>query len=198
MEGLIAEAVGDPARAGAVAEAAAILRDHHRLVARARAVLGEDDAPERAGAGVLARVGEHAPAYDAGQPYRYDPALITHQRSLHEMVRVLLEAMERPMHVRAIAAHIRGSGWRSPRGGADTPGKLEAQIASRLVKHPDLFERVAPNTFGLAGWPRYEPRAKALFPVFDGLGQREGISYAEWIGDHPEAPFIDPDNSPWS
>lgn len=192
VEELVAEAVGDPDRAEAVAEAAAILRDHHRLAARARAVLGETGP---------ALAAERAPAYGARKPYPYDPALITPKRSLHEIVRILLEAVQMPMHVRDIAGHVRGSGWTSPRGGADAPGKLEAQLSARLMKHPDIFERVAPNTFGLVGWPPYEApmRRKPRFPLWDCPPEERGTeSWAEWIGDHPEAPIIDPDNSPWS
>lgn len=174
LERLIADAVGDPSRTEALAEAATILRDHHRVAERARALLGDRQAP---------RTAAEAPAtYARGaQSIREVP-----QRPLHEVVRMLLQAVQTPMHVRDLTASVRGSGWRSPRGGDASPAKLEAQITSRLVKHPEIFERVAPNTFGLVGWPPPDRRAMLRLGLID-TPRRAGDLWADEIHEHEDA-----------
>jgi hypothetical protein len=109
--------------------------------------------------------------------------------TLHEAARRVLEEEGRPLHARELGARIKARGWRHPRSQSPRPDQIVFQLAARLPKHPDVFRRVAPNTFALASWDESPPRParKPRLGIFRG----PGLPISEEIGERPEAPFED-------
>jgi len=119
--------------------------------------------------------------------------------TLHEAARRVLEEEGRPMHVQELGARIKARGWRHPRSRAARSDQINFQLAARLPRHPETFQRVAPNTFALAAWGDSAPvrqRPKPRLPLFSSPHRApDGRPWSEWIGDHPEAPFEDEEAS---
>jgi hypothetical protein len=99
--------------------------------------------------------------------------------------RVLAEAGV-PLHVRELGARIKARGWRHPRSRNARPDQIFFQLAARLPRHPERFQRVSPNTFALIGWEK-EGAAKRPRPK-TGLFSGPGTGIAEGIGASDE-PF---------
>jgi len=94
--------------------------------------------------------------------------------------RVLKEAGV-PLHVRELGARIKARGWRHPRSKNARPDLILYQLAARLPRHSDRFQRVSPNTFGLSNWEEGQGRPSAHPPrtsLFHG-GGRIGARIAE-------------------
>jgi hypothetical protein len=89
-----------------------------------------------------------------------------------------------PLHVRELGKRIKGGGWRHPRSKNAQDDLINYQLAARLPRHSDRFERVAPNTFGLVRWRRgaRPGRAKPRLGLFSGPGN----DIARRIGDSPD------------
>ncbi len=153
------------------AEAARLLRDLLRLERDARALIARSK--EDAG---TAR--EEAAAQDPGG---------FEGLTLHEAARRVLAAAGTPLHVRDLGARIKSAGWRHPRSRHAREDQIEYQLAARLPRHPHVFRKVAPNTFGLVEWaetsvsPQRKPRL--------GIAAGKGPPVARRIGDEPEMIF---------
>lgn len=78
--------------------------------------------------------------------------------TLHEAARRVLERDGWPMHVRDLGVRIKAAGWRHPRSTRARPDQIEFQLAARLAKHPEIFRKFAPNTFGLTVWGDAPPK----------------------------------------
>jgi hypothetical protein len=104
---------------------------------------------------------------DAGQAKQ--PYLLT-GLTLHEAAQRVLEDAGWPMHVRELGTLIKIRGWRHPRSTNAAPDQIQFQLAARLPRHPDVFKKFAPNTFGLAKWGDSPPRAERPKPRLDLLG----------------------------
>ncbi len=115
--------------------------------------------------------------------------------TLHEAARRVLQEAGWPMHARDLAVRIKAGGWRHPRSKNARPDQIVFQLAARLPRYPEIFRRVAPNTFALAEWGDSPPRTERPQPRF-GLFTGPGGNLSEWIGNHPEAPFEGADE-PW-
>lgn len=135
LRALLEKGVVDVPGAEVAAEAASLLRDLLRLEQQAEELL-----TRAAGGASIAREG--VPAYGGSS------AGLT----LHEAARRVLAAAGCPMHVRDLGARIKAAGWRHPRSPRARADQIEFQLAARLPRHPEVFRRVAPNTFGLAEW----------------------------------------------
>jgi HB1, ASXL, restriction endonuclease HTH domain len=161
LEHLIAE--GDVEETGA--EAAALLVELIRLEGRARRLL------------------EQTRSSDESRPS--DLAGLT----LHDAARVVLEEEGRPLHARELGERIKARGWRHPRTRSPRPDQIVYQLAARLPKHPQVFRRVAPQTFALASWESGQPRPRQKPHL--GIFRGPGLPIAREIGERPEAPFED-------
>lgn len=105
---------------------------------------------------------------------------------LQDAARRVLSGAGVPLHVRELAARVKAGGWRHRRESGQ-PDQLAHQLAARLPRY-DTFRRVRPNTFGLAEWGEGAPPSGGQpVPLFTGTDR----GLAEWIGEHPEAPFED-------
>ena len=113
--------------------------------------------------------------------------------SLHEAAQRVLEDSGWPMHVSELGDVIKVRGWRHPRSTNARPDQIRYQLAARLPRHPEVFKKFAPNTFGLAKWGDSPPRSERPRPR---LGiKTEGEPYtgpsARWLSEHPEAWYDD-------
>jgi len=116
---------------------------------------------------------------------------------LHEAARRVLEDAGWTMHVHELGTRIKSRGWRHPRSTNARPDQIEFQLAARLPRHPDVFTRVAPNTFGLAKWGDSPPRAERPKPrlgIAASDGPFERLDGYELMEDY----FKDEAHSPWS
>jgi hypothetical protein len=114
--------------------------------------------------------------------------------SLHEAARRVLEEEGRPLHARELGTKIKAHGWRHPRTSTPRPDQIVFQLAARLPKHPDVFRRVAPNTFALAAWEKGQGRDRPKPSL--GLFRSGGRVTAASIGEHPEAP-VEAEEAAW-
>jgi hypothetical protein len=71
---------------------------------------------------------------------------------LHEAARRVLEEAGVPLHARDLGARIKARGWHHPRSKVAKPHQIMHQLAARLPRFPEVFQRVAPQTFGLTSW----------------------------------------------
>ncbi|MHB8511604.1 MAG: hypothetical protein ACYDCC_05440 [Actinomycetota bacterium] len=160
------------------ADAARLLRDLMRIETQAEELLAR---PAKGSPSVVA---EEAPAYGSAS-FEALP--------LHEAARRALEVAGLPLHVRDLGARIKAHGWRHPRTTRARSDLIEFQLAARLPRYPNVFRRVAPNTFGLIGWP--EPPKDRPKPRL-GTERGHGPPLSERIGDEPEMIFEEP-RGPW-
>ena len=116
---------------------------------------------------------------------------------LHSAAERVLEDLGWPMHVRELGVRIKSQGWQHPRSKTARPDQIQYQLAARLPRHPEVFKKFAPNTFGLATWGDAPPRSEAPRPRL-GLAASEGpfeqLDGYELMEDY----FADQANSPWS
>lgn len=106
--------------------------------------------------------------------------------TLHEAARRVLEEAGTPLHARELGARIKAGGWKHPRTSNARPEQIVFQLAARLPRHPHMFRRVGPNTFGLAEWgPRRARRSAPRLGTFSGGGQRVGRGMSD--GEEPFA-----------
>jgi hypothetical protein len=112
---------------------------------------------------------------------------------LHEAAERVLGDAGWPMHVSELGTLIKVRGWRHPRSTKARPDQIQYQLAARLPKHPEVFKKFAPNTFGLVAWGDSPPRAGRPKPRL-GLAS-SGEPYegptARWLAEHPEAWYDD-------
>lgn len=104
--------------------------------------------------------------------------------TLHEAAERILDEAGVPLHVKELGRRIKAHGWKHPRS-VGGPDQINYQLAARLPRHPDVFVRVAPNTFALKRWgPRQaaEVSVRPRLGLFKGPGGPVGRS----IGDAPE------------
>jgi hypothetical protein len=97
------------------------------------------------------------------------------------------------MHVSELGDVIKVRGWRHPRSTNARPDQIQYQLAARLPRHPEVFKKFAPNTFGLAKWGDSPPRTERPRPR---LGIKTGVEpytgpSARWLSEHPEAWYGD-------
>ncbi len=108
--------------------------------------------------------------------------------TLHEAAQRVLEDAGWPMHVRELGTLIKTRGWRHPRSTNAPPDQIQFQLAARLPRHPDVFKKFAPNTFGLAKWGDSPPRTERPKPrlgLFGSDPAYQGPS-ARWLSEHDE------------
>jgi HB1, ASXL, restriction endonuclease HTH domain len=102
--------------------------------------------------------------------------------TLHEAARRVLQEAGRPLYVKDLGTRIKAGGWRHPRSENARPDLIFFQLAARLPRHGDTFERVAPNTFALVEWSGRPPGSADPRPatgLFDGPGDPIGAAIAE-------------------
>lgn len=107
--------------------------------------------------------------------------------TLHDAAEAVLEEAGKPLHAKDIGERIKARGWKHPRGTPTRPDQIVYQLAARLPRHPQRFQRVAPNTFALAKWAdQTEPSSRP--PPKLGLFKGAGKSVGRLIGESPDAP----------
>jgi hypothetical protein len=135
-----------------IAEAASLLAEYHRLLARVRGLLNETG-QRRAASGSLAGL------------------------ALHEAAERALAEAGVPLHAKELGKRMKARGWRHPRAKHAPPDRIEHQLAARLPQYPQ-FRKVAPQTFGLASWgdsyPGASPLAAPPTALFAGSGGAVG------------------------
>jgi hypothetical protein len=105
--------------------------------------------------------------------------------TLHEAAQRVLEQAAVPLHVKELGNRIKAGGWKHKRSPNARPDQIRYQLAARLPRHPDVFIRVSPNTFGLVGWgSEPSPPPKPRVGLFGGGKKPTGRD----LGSHPEAP----------
>ncbi|MDQ3619306.1 MAG: winged helix-turn-helix domain-containing protein [Actinomycetota bacterium] len=129
----------------------------------------------RAGAAALRAMGVEPPLDPGGASS--DLAQLTLDRAAEK---VLAQAGV-PLHVRELGRRIRDGGWRHPRKPQAGPDRIIYQLAARLPRHPDRFQRVAPNTFALTNWDLNEGpgRPRPRLATFHGTGKVTGRTIGE-------------------
>lgn len=152
--------IRDPADAKRVQAAAGLLGELLELERRAETLLADD--PQVSPGGSLAGL------------------------TLHAAAERVLDDGGVPLHARELGVRIKARGWIHPRSRVGRPHQIVRQLAARLPKHPEVFRRVAPQTFALVKWgkdsfpgPRAEPRL--------GLFRGPGTGVAGRIGESGEA-----------
>jgi len=110
--------------------------------------------------------------------------------TLHEAARRVLEEAGTPLHARELGARIKAGGWRHPRSANARNEQIVFQLAARLPRYPNIFRRVAPNTFGLAEWGSRSKQRSPRVGLFRGPGRPIGRS----IGDSEE---LFGEGTPW-
>jgi hypothetical protein len=128
LETLVRAPIRTPEDAARSGEAATLLGDLLRWVERVRLLTVSDDAP---------RDNKRQPLVGL---------------TLHEAARRVLTEAGEPLHARELAVRIKLGGWTHPRSASARPDQIVYQLAARLPKYPETFERVSPNTFGLRAW----------------------------------------------
>lgn len=116
--------------------------------------------------------------------------------SLHEAARRVLEHCGWPMHVRDLGVRIKSGGWRHPRSANPRPDQIQYQLAARLPRHPEIFKKFGPNTFGLAEWGDSPPRTERPKPrlgIFSSSGPFEHLE-----GDELMEAYFEDESNQWS
>jgi hypothetical protein len=130
---------------------------------------------------------------DAGQAKQAKQPYLLTGLTLHEAAQRVLDDAGWPMHVRELGTLIKIRGWRHPRSTNAPPDQIQFQLAARLPRHPDVFKKFAPNTFGLAKWGEAPPRTERPKPRLGLLGTdpaHEGPS-ARWLSEHDDEWYDD-------
>lgn len=168
LEELIRQPVDSAATASMIARAAEILRDVIRAEEAAWMLLGVEKESELG-------TGNRGPDDLAGL-------------TLHDAAEKVLRDAGSPLHVRELGKRVKARGWTHPRSTKPRPDQVSYQLAARLPRHPDIFRRTGPNTFGLVIWDRagLGPRPKPRFGLFEGPG-----NVAQTIGEQPSSIFED-------
>lgn len=103
--------------------------------------------------------------------------------TLHDAARRVLETAGIPLHVKELGRRIKAGGWRHKRSRKARPEQINYQLAARLPRHPDVFRRVSPNTFGLARWDvRRTEKVRPRTALFRGPGGE----HAALLGDRAD------------
>jgi hypothetical protein len=112
---------------------------------------------------------------------------------LHTAAERVLDDLGWPMHVRELGVRIKSRGWQHPRSKSARPDQIEYQLAAQLPRHPEVFKRFAPNTFGLAKWGDSPPRTEAPKPRLGIISSGEPYTgpSARWLSEHDEAWYDD-------
>jgi HB1, ASXL, restriction endonuclease HTH domain len=110
--------------------------------------------------------------------------------TLHDAAEAVLRDAGTPLHVGELGRRIKAGGWRHKRSPNPRHDQINYQLAARLPRHPDVFVRVAPNTFGLIGWDQPSERKRppiGLFsradgPTGEGVGEmaEEAAAAGKW------------------
>ncbi len=156
--------VADAERAAQAAEALAV---YLGLEQRVRRLVGEPEA----------RVVERGTRQPTDQSFE--------GKTLHLAAQHVLREANVPLHVRELGKRIKAGGWRHKRSANPRPDQILYQLAARLPRYPDVFVRVAPNTFGLREWegrPGKQSRPRV------GLFSEPGKTTAREIGNHADLP----------
>ena len=108
--------------------------------------------------------------------------------TLHDAAERVLEEAGVPLHVKELGIRIKARGWRHRRS-TGGPDQINYQLAARLPRHPDVFVRVAPNTFGLVRWGSRPSRRRGVpsLGTFSGPGGPTGSSLGERADEVAEA-----------
>ena len=104
-------------------------------------------------------------------------------RTVHEAARVVLEQAGAPLHARELGRRMKAGGWTHKRTRRANDDQIVYQLAARLPRYPDVFVRVAPNTFGLVAWGTPSERPKPRVGLFSGQGKPTGREIGEQAGD---------------
>lgn len=162
-------------------------RDAEEAVEAAQAIADLMDAEERA----LRLVSGRA---DLSSPAERPPEILT-GLTLHEAARAVLAQAGWPMHVRDLAVRVKTGLWHNPRGKDANAKQLALQLAARLPRHPEIFRRVAPNTFALAGWGDNPPRKERPKPLI-GIFASDGTHAARDIDEELET-ILEDERNQW-
>lgn len=164
LEQVLRRPVNSPADAAAVAKAADALRMLLEAEAAAlQAVSADEDAAKR--------------------PIWASSSLAG--MTLHDAAERVLEQAGAPLHVSELGRRIKAGGWTHPRSRSPRPDQILYQLAARLPRHPDVFKRVAPNTFALVNWDQLPKRSRrARVGLFSGPGD-----VARRTVENEDAPF---------
>ena len=168
----------------------ATVRDAEEAAEAAKALAELMRAEERA----LRLIGGRSAAPVDGSSRR--PYLLT-GLTLHRAAERVLDDSGWPMHVSELGTLIKVRGWHHPRSQHARPDQIQYQLAARLPRHPDVFKKFAPNTFGLASWGDSPPRTERPEPrlgLFASDGPFEPLEGDELM----EAYSKDEANAPWS
>ena len=101
--------------------------------------------------------------------------------TLNEAAERVLEDAGVPLHVKELGKRVKARGWRHRRP-VSRPDQINYQLAARLPRHPDVFIRVAPNTFALVRWGEGRSKGAPVAPkvgLFRGPGGAVGASLGE-------------------
>ena len=104
--------------------------------------------------------------------------------TLHEAARRVLDQAEIPLHARELGKRIKAGGWTHKRSKNPRADQIVYQLAARLPRYPEVFARVAPNTFALVAWGAPSTRPRPRVGLFGGEGKPAGRD----IGDRPGKP----------
>lgn len=105
--------------------------------------------------------------------------------TLHGAAEQVLREADVPLHVRELGKRIKARGWRHKRSVNPRPDQILYQLAARLPRHPEIFVRVAPNTFGLREWASaHKEQPTPRVGLFGGAGKPT----AREIGERPDLP----------
>ncbi len=100
--------------------------------------------------------------------------------TLHGAAEQVLRQAGVPLHVRELAKRIKAGGWTHKRSVNPRPDQILYQLAARLPRFPDVFVRVAPNTFGLKEWAHStNERPRPRIALFCGKGKPSGRDIGE-------------------
>jgi hypothetical protein len=102
--------------------------------------------------------------------------------SLHAAAERVLRQAGVPLHAREMGVRIKAGGWRHPRSPNPRRDQIVFQLAARLPRHPETFQRVGPNTFALVEWEGDQERSRRRRPrtgLFSGPGKPIGREIGE-------------------
>lgn len=162
LEGILRFPAATVADAERAAQAAEALATYLRLEEHVSHLLGERDDRDHA-------------EQSADEPLK--------GMTLHHAAEQVLEEAKVALHVRELGKRIKAGGWTHKRSANPRPDQILYQLAARLPRHPDVFVRVAPNTFALREWTydaKEQPRPR--LGLFGGAGKTS----AREIGDRPD------------
>lgn len=106
-------------------------------------------------------------------------------KSLQDAAEAVLKTAGTPLHAKELGSRIKARGWTHPRGKPARPDQIVHQLAARLPRDPQRFERIGPNTFGLVAWR--EGTAVSPQRPRVGLFSGPGGSIGRKTGESPDA-----------